>query len=85
MSDLTICGSDFQRRVLSIRHQLDLYNQIAPNAQSLFDKTFDTLSAENHKIVIANLEEAYRDAGNRAETIIEKIYDLKERYGDRRD
>jgi hypothetical protein len=81
IADLTICDLDFQRSLLHIRYHLDLYNQIRPYTQSLMEKTFNNPTAEDRAALITNQEEAYRDAGIRAEIIMRAIGDLQQRYG----
>jgi hypothetical protein len=80
ISDLAICSLDFQRRVLHIRHHLELYNQQAAFAQSQFEKTFAGLSEENRKILIENQERTYRNARTQAEVIVEAVADLRLKY-----
>jgi hypothetical protein len=84
MADLSICGSDFLRSVLNIRYQLDLFNQVAHYTQSMSDKTFSNPTPEDRTALIQNQEEAYRDAGMRAEIIVHAISDLQNRYGARK-
>jgi hypothetical protein len=81
VADLAICSIGFQRSVLSIRYHVDLFNQRVPYTQSLFDKTFNNPSPENREVLIANLETGYRDAGIRAEIIMQAIGELQKRYG----
>jgi hypothetical protein len=76
IGDLAICGLDFQRAVLNIRYQLDLFNQNAISAQSLFDKTFSKPTPEDLEALRTNLEHCYPDAGMRAEIIMEAIAGL---------
>jgi hypothetical protein len=80
MADLAICSLDFQRAVLNIRYHLDLFNQLAPYTQSLFDKTFANPSPADRIALIANQEKGYGDAGKRAEIILQAIGDLQKRY-----
>jgi hypothetical protein len=80
-SDLTICSLDFQRAVLHVRFHLDLCNQLVPYTQTLHEKTFSDLSPENREAVIANLEQSYRQYGDRAELIVEAIKALDNQYG----
>jgi hypothetical protein len=81
IADLAVCSLDFQRSVLRVRHHLDLYNQGVPYIQSLFEKTFSNPSPDNREALLANLEQAYNDAGIRAEIIVQEIVELKRRYG----
>jgi hypothetical protein len=81
IADLTICSLDFQRSVLKIRYHLDLYNQLVPYTQSLFEKTFNNPSPDDREALITNQEQGYRDAGIRAEIIMQEIGDLQKRYG----
>ena len=81
LADLAICRRDFQRSVLRIRYHLDLYNQLVPYTQSLSDKTFDKPSPKDREAIIANQERAYRDAGVRAEIIVQAISELHNEYG----
>jgi len=81
IADLAICSLDFQRSVLKIRYHLDLYNQLVPYTQSLFDKTFNNPSPDDREALITNQEQGYRDAGMRAEIIMQEIGDLQKRYG----
>jgi hypothetical protein len=81
IADLPICGLDFQRSVLKIRYDLDLYNQLVPYTQSLLERTFDDLSPENREALISNQEQGYREAGQRAGIIMEEIGELRKRYG----
>jgi hypothetical protein len=84
IADLSICDSQFQRSVLNIRYQLDLFNQVAHYAQSMSEKTFTNPTPEDREALIQNQEEAYRDACMRAEIIIRGISDLQKRYGARK-
>jgi hypothetical protein len=67
ISDLPICSLAFQRAVLHVRFHLDLCNQFVPYSQALHDKTYSDLSPENREAVVANLEQGYREYGDRAE------------------
>jgi hypothetical protein len=80
VSDLAICSVDFQRKVLRIRHHLDLYNQIVPQAQSQFDKTFNRPDPDDLRILKANQESAYASAGTQAEIVMSSIGDLRRKY-----
>ncbi|HZT33485.1 MAG TPA: hypothetical protein VFA33_26595 [Bryobacteraceae bacterium] len=80
MADLSMCPIDFQRAVLNIRYHLDLYNQSIPLLQSLFDKTFASLTEENLAIIRANIEQGYKDVGQRAEIIKNAISELRMRF-----
>lgn len=80
IADLAICKVDFQRAVLHIRFHLSLFNRLVPYVQSLFEKTYDNPTPENRARLIANQERTYRDAGKRAEFIVQAIRDLRERY-----
>ena len=81
IGDLAICKLDFQRSVLHIRYHLDLFNQLAAYAQSLFEKTFDKPSPQDLKALITNHKHAIIDVGKQAEIIIRAIGDLQKRYG----
>jgi hypothetical protein len=80
IADLAICGLEFQRSVLKIRYHLDLYNQLVPYTLSLFEKTFNNPTPVDRAALIANQEQGYRDAGTRAEVIMQEVGHLKERY-----
>lgn len=80
IADLAICSPDFQRSVLNIRYHLDLYNQLVPYTHSLFEKTYNKPSPEDRASLIANQERGYRDAGVRAEIIVQAISDLRKKY-----
>jgi tRNA A-37 threonylcarbamoyl transferase component Bud32 len=67
--------------VLKIRRHLDLYNQLVPHTQSLFEKTFNNPTPDNREALVTNLEKGYRSAGRRAEIIVQEIADLQKRYG----
>jgi len=77
IADLAICALPFQRTVLNIRYQLDLFNQSVPYLQTLFDKTFTVTDAQNRQTLINNMEEGYRDLARRAETMVKAIDDLR--------
>jgi hypothetical protein len=81
ISDLTICSLVFQRAVLHVRFHLDLCNQFVPHSQALHEKTFSDLSPENREAVTANLEQGYREYGDRAELIVEAIKAINNQYG----
>jgi hypothetical protein len=81
LADLAICTLDFQRSVLKVRYHLDLYNQCVYYTQSLFEKTFNKPSPEDREALVTNQEQGYRDAGLRAEIIMQEIGDLQKRYG----
>jgi hypothetical protein len=81
IADLAICSIDFQRSVLHIRYHLDLYNQNVPYAQSLFEKTFNNPSPADRDALITNQEQAYRDAGVRAEIVMNAIGELRRQHG----
>ena len=82
ISDLTICSLAFQRAVLHVRFHLDLCNQFVPYSQALNDRTFSDLSPENREAVITNLEQGYKEYGDRAERIVEAITAIDDQYGD---
>jgi hypothetical protein len=79
--ELMICGVEFQRAVLHIRQHLDFFNQLGIYALSQFDKTFSGVTTENREVLIRNQEEAYCDAGKRAEVIMRAIGELNKKYG----
>ncbi len=81
ISDLTICSIAFQRAVLHVQFHLDLCNQFVPHSQALHDKTFSDLTPENRDAVIANLEQGFREYGDRAERIVEAIKAIDDQYG----
>ena len=80
-ADLPICSLDFQRAILRIRYQLDLFNQLVPYAQSLFEKTYNNPREQDRQALIANQEQAYQDAGKRAEIIVRGIGKLRKEHG----
>jgi hypothetical protein len=80
VNELIICGIDFQRRVLHIRQHLELFNQIAPYAESVLGRTFGNPTPGDRQALIENQEVAYRSAGTRAEIVMESIEELKFRY-----
>ncbi len=80
MSDVAICSLDFQRAVLNIRRHLDLYNQLAALAESLFSRSFDNRGPEERDVLRANVERNCRDAATQAEMVVDAILDLKIRY-----
>jgi hypothetical protein len=81
IAELRICEVEFQRAILFIRHQLDIFNQLAPYAMSLFDKTYGNLEPKDREKIIANQEGAYRAAARHAEIVFRAIGRLKEEYG----
>jgi hypothetical protein len=81
LSDLIICSLAFQRAVLHVRFHLDLCNQFVPYSQALHDRTFSDLSPEDREAVIANLEQGYREYGQRAELIVKAIRAIDDQYG----
>lgn len=81
LADLTICGLDFQRQVLHIRQQLDLYNQLVGYMQWLNDRTFTNPTPSDKEAIITNWEMACRDAGIRAEYVMKAIGELQKRFG----
>ncbi len=82
--DLTICSSAFLQAVLHIRFHLDQCNQVVPPSQALLDKTFSVLSPENEDAVKGNLEQMYRQYGNRAELIVKAIKEIDDQFGPHR-
>ena len=78
LTDLAICPLHFQRAVLHIRYNLDLFNQSVPLLQSLLERTFTELSSESRAEIEENLENGYRETGDRAELLVNAIARLKQ-------
>ena len=84
IADLAICSVAFRKSVLHIRYHLDLFNQLVPYTQAILEATFNKPSAEDLKALLTNREQAYRDAGRRAEIIMQAIGELQNRYNSAR-
>jgi hypothetical protein len=66
-------------RLRRLYKRRDLVRAVVPYKQSLFDKTFNNPSPTDR--LIANQEQGYRDAGLRAEIVMQAIGNLQKRYG----
>jgi hypothetical protein len=54
--------------------QLAIYNQEVAQAQKLIDRTFDaSLTTHNHAVVRSDLENIYRELGERCGIIVDAI------------
>ena len=78
MSNLPLCPSDFQLRLLLMKEQLDYFNQESRFFMGQYEKTFDpSIIGSNRDAVLANIEEACERLAQRARWITDAISELE--------
>ncbi|RYE39365.1 MAG: hypothetical protein EOP24_44475 [Hyphomicrobiales bacterium] len=81
VSALWTFDTDFQRRLLEIRRNVALLDDIVDRSRKYFDLTFTNLEGENHQLVRGNLNQCYELYAERATMVVEKIADLRRKAG----
>lgn len=77
VGDLAILPIQFQVAALRIKGRLDFFNQEVVTLQRYFDRTFDSsLSEENRRVIVSNMDQGYMNLAGTAQRIAEKISDL---------
>ncbi len=68
----------FQNHVFEIKNYLNGFNEEVDQARHYTDLTFNSsMTEDNHRSVCQNLENCYRNAAERAKTIVEIIERIK--------
>lgn len=76
ISILSSLKNSVQKRIIEIRAQVGILNELIDEARFYHDKTFDSnLSPENHSIVQVNIEQCYNFIGNQARRLVDDIDD----------
>jgi hypothetical protein len=73
VSALWTFDTEFQRRLLEIRRNVALLDDIVDRSRKYFDLTFTKLEGDNHQLVRANLNQCYELYADRATTVVEQI------------
>ena len=77
LGELSECHMDFQRRVLQIRVQLEMYNAGVDLVGELLMKSFDeSITGHNRQAMETNLEDTYDKLANRAADIARMVSQL---------
>jgi len=77
IQSLSIFNIDFQRKIIEIKNRISLLNEEIELFQFYFAKTFDNnVSAENHKIIVKNIDDNARNVKNQLIRIIKDISNL---------
>ena len=82
ISNLALCPTDFQLRILEIKEQLHFYNEQVKFILGQFEKTFDpSIIGANRKAILTNLDNGIEKLINRAKWIADNIKELDKIYG----
>lgn len=77
MDSLTVFDESFQNKIFEIRSQLNILHEEVDQSRFYFEKSFDsTLTDENHNIIIANLENTYRNISQRSRRLADRVGEL---------
>lgn len=77
VSALWTFDSDFQRRLLEIRRNIALLDDIVDRSRKYFDLTFTKLEGDNQELVKGNLNQCYELYATRAKMVVEQIAELR--------
>jgi hypothetical protein len=77
VSALWTFDTDFQRRLLEIRRNVALLDDLVDRSRKYFDLTFTSLEGINGEAVRANLNQCYEMYAHRATMVVEQILDLR--------
>ncbi len=79
IAELSLFPQQFQRLALEILANLHLYNEEIEEARFYFKLTFESgISSENHERAFEGGSECYRNLGERAKIIVERISKIKD-------
>ncbi len=79
LGQLHLFPPDLQRRLMSIRYYLTLFNSDVDFARQMFDLTFDpAVMAVNQLVIDKNIESSYKKLAGRAERLAKEIGELIE-------
>jgi hypothetical protein len=70
-------NTEFQRRLLEIRRNVALLDDIVDRSRKYFDLTFTKLEADNHDLVRDNIDQCCELYAARATTVVEQITELR--------
>jgi hypothetical protein len=73
MGEISIFPLAFQSAVLRLKGQLDIFNQQVVFLGKQYDRTFASLSQQDHRSVISNIERGYKELADRAKLIADAI------------
>lgn len=73
VSALWTFETEFQRRLLEIRRNVGLLDDIVERSRKYFDLTFTKLEGENYRLVIENLSQTYSLYAERSILIVDQI------------
>jgi hypothetical protein len=80
LGDISIFDTDFQRKLLELRSQIDILNQEIEYCMQYFFLTFDPTSmATNSNTLNTNIENSHKQIANRCKIVIEKIEEILEK------
>ncbi len=65
------------RELLEILNQLNMYNSLIADYKFYLEKTFDTLSSENYKIICNNLTNTENMVADMTERLAKRIENLQ--------
>lgn len=77
VNSLIVFNEGFQNRVLEIKGQINTLNEEVDLARFYLEKTFDSLSEENHQTVSQNLDDCYKQISAMARRIVDHISKLE--------
>ena len=69
LSDMALFPIAFQSTVLRVKSQVDIYNQHVGFLQEQFNLTFSVSDPQNHRTLLSNQQNGFRELARMAETI----------------
>jgi hypothetical protein len=73
VGELGVFDEESRAAILDIRAQLDLFNEEVDEARLNFRMTFEITDPGNHEAVVQNVENCYRNLGQMAKQIADRI------------
>ena len=77
VSALWSFNSSFTRKLLDIRANIDLLNDIVDRSRHYSDMTFGSATGDNHRRAVQNVEDCYVQYAQLALSVVDKITELR--------
>ena len=81
VSALWTFDTEFQRRLLEIRRNVALLDDIVDRSRKYFELTFANLAEGNHEVVRASITQCNEQYAVRATLVVEQIVELRKAAG----
>lgn len=76
LSELSPFSPEFQRLALKVSSRVALINEEIDSANLQYQKTFDSLSPQNHAIVVENLRKSHQNLEHWSRPLIDDVDNL---------